>query len=764
MGAVFLAHRADDEYHKEVAIKLVKEDFVSRDMLWRFRSERQILANLDHPNIARLLDGGTTDSGAPYVVMEYVEGEPIDEYCDRNTLKNEERLAMFRKVCSAVQYAHQSLVVHRDIKPGNILVTATGEPKLLDFGIAKLLKQDQPSATVAETRVGVRLMTPEYASPEQVRGEAITTASDVYSLGVLLYELLTGQRPYKLSSQAPHEIERAICQLEPVRPSASVTGYERREATAQVGGSTAVDAGGRRRTTVEKLRRMLRGDLDNIVLMAMRKEPERRYASAEQFSEDIRRYLEGLPVIAQGERFGYRARKFVGRHTAGVTAAVAVVLLVTGLIGFYTWRLASERDRVRLEAVKATQVSGFLTGLFEVSDPSQSKGETVTARELLKKGAAKIESDLMTQPAVQATLMTTMGKVYQSIGLYDQGTSLLEKALEIRLGLYGDRNADVARSMYNLGSMLQAKGDNDRAAPLYARALEIQRASFGDSSTDVAETLNNLGEISQYKGNLDEAAGLYRESLAINRKLLGEEHREIATNLSNLATVMAAQGDLDSAIALNGKALEMRRRLLGEEHPDLPFSLNNQAVSLQQKGEYDQAEPLFREALTIRIKILGEDHPDVGRNSSNLGFLLIDKGDLPGAEPFLRRSLDILRRALPRGHSDISRPLLGLGSLHLRTGDPKGAEPLLRESVAIRRGAMPKGHWRIAEVESMLGSCLADRRQYAEAETLLIESYKILRSNRGERNRTTVRTREQIVKLYEGWGKPDKAEPYRSAL
>jgi serine/threonine-protein kinase len=696
--------------------------------------------------------------------MEYVEGEPIDGYCDRHKLPTTARLIMFRKVCSAVQYAHQNLVVHRDIKPGNILVTGAAEPKLLDFGIAKLLRHDQQLATVAETRAGIRLMTPEYASPEQIRGESITTASDVYSLGVLLYELLTGKLPYRLTSYAPHEIERAICERPPDKPSAAVTRSDQRDTSARSGPVASDEICGLRATTVDKLTRSLRGDLDNIVLMAMRKEPERRYASAEQLSEDIRRHLEGLPVIAQGEGLVYSAQKFIGRHAAGVSAAVAIVIVIAGLIAFYTWRLATERDKARLEAAKATQVAEFLTGLFEVSDPSQSKGESVTARELLDKGAARIENELTGQPVVQPTMMTVVGKVYQSIGLYGQGQPLLEKALEIRRNLYGEQNADVAKSMYNLGSLLQAKGANDRAEPLYNRALEIQRALFGVDSADLAETLNNLGEIRQYRGDLDEAAALYRQALTINRKLLGTEHREIATNLSNLATVMAAKGDLDSAISLNGEALAMRRRLLGDEHPDLPFSLNNQAVFLQQKGDYDRAEPLLREALAIRIKILGEEHPDVGKNLSNLGFLLMEKGDLAEAEPILRRSLAVLKKALPPGHSDTSRPLLGLGSLLLKKDDARGALPLLREAVAIRRGAMPNGHWRIAEAESVLGSCLADLQDYQEAETLLLESYRNLKSNRGERNKSTIRTLEEIVKLYEDWGKPDKAAIYRSSL
>ena len=372
MGAVYLASRDDDEYKKRVAIKLVKRGMDSEEVLNRFRHERQILASLDHPNIARLLDGGTTEDGLPYFVMEYIEGTPVDTYCDERRLSINERLNLFRKVCSAISYAHQNLVVHRDIKPGNILVTSNGEPKLLDFGIAKLLNPELYAQTILTTALSTRLMTPDYASPEQVRGRKITTATDIYSLGVVLYELLTGHRPYRIKSYTQEEIERIICRETIEKPSTAINRVVTGKDGAQQTAITPEIVSETREGQPEKLRKRLAGDLDNIVLMAMRKEPERRYVSAEQFSEDIRRHLEGLPVIARKDTFAYRASKFIRRNKIGVAAAAAFLILAvtaTALIINQSIRASRERD-------KAQQVSRFLVELFNVSDPGEARGNT----------------------------------------------------------------------------------------------------------------------------------------------------------------------------------------------------------------------------------------------------------------------------------------------------------------------------------------------------------------------------------------------------
>jgi serine/threonine-protein kinase len=582
MGTVFRAVRDDDQYLKQVAIKLVKPGMDTAFVLNRFRYERQILANLEHPYIARLLEGGTTEDGLPYFVMEYVEGRPITRYSAEAKLSLPQRLTLFRAVCEAVAYAHQNLVIHRDLKPSNILVTPEGVPKLLDFGIAKLLAPELLSETTERTLTAMRLMTPDYASPEQVRGEPVTTATDVYSLGVVLYELLTGRRPYQFENFSASEIERVICQTEPEKPSAVAHG------------------------AAAKLRWQLAGDLDNIVLMALRKEPERRYRSVEQFSEDIRRHLAGLPVLAREDRLGYRISKFVQRHKVGVSFAVALLVLLVAFaitMAIQATRIARERDRANQKAATAEEVTRSLVGLFEIADPSEAKGSVITTREILDKGAERIVRELHDQPEVQARLMDTIGRLYGNLGLYDKAATLLEQALEIRQRTLGQEHLEVAESLTNLGVVLKDKGDLEAAEPMLRRALAIRQKLLGEAHLAVALSLNDLGLVLRDKGKPDEAEQLHREALAMRRKLGGEEHPDVAQSLNNLALVLRDKGQGDEAEPLYRKALALRRKLFGEEHPDVAISLNNLAGLLFGRGRYDEAEQLFRDALAVRRKI-----------------------------------------------------------------------------------------------------------------------------------------------------------------
>ncbi|MEE8536601.1 MAG: serine/threonine-protein kinase, partial [Acidobacteriota bacterium] len=423
MGQVYLATRAGEVFRQYVALKVIRRGLDTEDILRRFRAEQQILATLHHANIAHLIDGGVTDDGQSYLVMEYVEGTPITTYCDGRQMTLEERVLLFRQVCEAVHHAHRNLVVHRDLKPSNILVTVEGVPKLLDFGIAKLLDPVASGMSVPTTQADGRVMTPEYASPEQVRGETITTASDVYALGVLLYELLVGRRPYHFERRTPQEIERVICKQEPEPPSAvlekAVDGQPTDGTPPPMKPDEISTARG---MTVERLRRRLNGDLDTIVLKALRKEPERRYASAQQLAEDLGRYLAGLPVLARPDTATYRAQKFVRRHRVGVAMTLIVVSLLLSfsvVSAVQSAEIRAKAEDVAQERDRAEEVIEFLVALFETPDPKVSKGNTVTARELLETGAARVEADLKEQPEVQADMMTVMSRVYRSLGLYD---------------------------------------------------------------------------------------------------------------------------------------------------------------------------------------------------------------------------------------------------------------------------------------------------------------------------------------------------------
>jgi len=757
MGNVYLAERADGQFEQKVALKLIKLGLGSEEILKRFQSERQILARLQHPNIARLLDGGLTADGRPFFTMEFVEGKPIDQYCDQRRLAVDERLELFQTVCAAVQYAHRNLVVHRDLKPSNILVTEDGAVKLLDFGIAKLLGVGDEAPSLATlTQIGQRVMTPEYASPEQVRGEPITTASDVYSLGVILYELLSGHRPYQLVNRSPAEVEKLISTTEPKKPSTVVSQHDNAAPVELI--SLA------RSTQPERLRRKLAGDLDNICLMALRKEPDRRYHSVEQLLQDVTRHLQELPVAARPSTLSYRAQKFVQRHQLGVAMTAIVVLLISGLVGFYTWRLTNERDRAQLEARKAEQVSAFLTSLFQISDPSQSKGETITARELLDRGAARVEQELTDQPEVQATMMSVIGEVYVSLGLYEEALPLFEKALDIRRDLRGQSDRESAKIMDNLGVLQRLRGEYKAAENLARQVLAIQRKLLGEEHLEVANSLNNLAEAMRVQGNYAAAETHYREALAIRHKRLGHEHRDVADTMNNLALLLYTMGDYENAERLHRESLAMRRKLLGEEHPDVSNSMNNLALVLKAKGKYAEAESLYRQALVLRQKVLGEDEPRTANTMKNLGNLLHAKGDLEGAESALRESLRLFRKRLPDEHPYVSKNLFELASLLHDRGDFSPAATLFRQALALREKTLPEDHWEIAQAKSGLGRCLMALQRYEEAEPLLLESYRHLKDKRGHQDKQTLQALDGIIKLYETWGKSESASRYRNLL
>lgn len=476
MGVVYVGVSSDEAFEKKVAVKLVKPGMDTEEIVRRFEKERRILAGLDHPNIARILDGGTTDEGLPYFVMEYVDGLPILEYCDSRKLPTSERLKLFGSVCSAVAFAHQNLVVHRDLKPSNILVDSAGVARLLDFGIAKLLAADE---NATRTITSLRPMTPWYSSPEQIRGETINTSSDVYSLGVLLYELLVGRTPYRIVGRAPSDVDRAVCEQEPERPSVAVgrreqvTTPDSRQLLLSPESLSATRDGDPKR-----LRRRLAGDVDTIVLLALRKDPRRRYASVEKLSEDIRRHLSGLPISARRDTLLYRSGKFVRRHAFGVTAAAAFALLALGA----TATMAIQRGKTERERLKAEQTSAFLLGLFKGSDPREARGATLTVREVLDRGGERIKRELAGQPEVQATLMDTIGGVYRELGLYDQARGMIEGAYQTRRRIFGVKDLRVAESLQSLGEVDLATGRYAEAEGRFREAFAAPTAPRREGS------------------------------------------------------------------------------------------------------------------------------------------------------------------------------------------------------------------------------------------------------------------------------------------
>jgi serine/threonine-protein kinase len=797
MGAVYLAERADGQFDQRVALKLVKRGMDSEQILDRFRRERQILAKLQHIHIARLLDGGIAADGQPYFAMEYVEGEPIDAYADRRRLTVEQRLALFLDVCAAVTYAHANLVVHRDLKPENILVTAGGEVRLLDFGIAKLLADDGEVATL--TQVGHHVMTPAYASPEQVRGEPVGTATDVYSLGVVLYELLAGVPPYEFAGTSLVEVARVVCDTPVERPSTRLV-----RATGEGSRTTAEVVGRARQIDARRLRKRLAGDLDVICLKAIRKEPEARYGSVEALMEDVRRHLEGRPVLARADTVGYRVRKAIARHRVAFGTAAGIVVTIASLVAFYTIRLADERDRARLEAAKASEVASFLQGLFEVSDPSESRGETITARELLDQGAARLDRGLADQPEVQASMMHVIGDVYSSLGLYEQALPLLERALARARSLYGENHEEVGRSERSLGVLRQnlgepeasvrhlrqavtifqrvhgaehpevastlgslaygveLVGDEAEAERLYRAAAEQQRQFFRPGDPRTAATFVRLGGLLRHTGRLDDAEPVLREALAAQRAAYGNVHPRVASAVRNLASLRRDQGALDEADTLYAEALSIRRRLYGNDHADVAVTLNSHGILLQRKGDHQRALAAFAEAVAILERVYqGRLHPNLSRGTYNMATELRALGRVDDAIARLHQTIQIEREVVRADDPVRAFPLVDLAAIYLTQGRGREAEPLLREAVAIRRQAADDDT-DLGQALSDLGACLTTLARYPAADSALAEGYAVLLSAEGADDERTGVARDRLIALYEAWGKPERAARVRS--
>jgi serine/threonine-protein kinase len=788
MGDVYLAERADQQYQQQVAIKLVRTGMFAGQVHSRLRMERQILARLQHPNIARLLDGGQTADGTPYIVMEYIEGEAIDIWCDRHRVGLAQRVALVRTVCGAVHYAHQNLIVHRDLKPNNILITPDGTPKLLDFGIAKLLDNRQSLHTMAVTHLDYRVMTPAHASPEQVRGDVITTASDIYVLGVLLYELLCGRRPFQLEGSRVTDMERIICEQDPVTPSAMVS------RTLHDAPELLADIANCRNLTGPRLRRELQGDLDNIVMMAMRKDASRRYASAEQLAADLERQLNGQAVMAASDSWLYRSGKFIRRHAIAVGAGILTALALTAfstVTYVQALRIARERDIAAAERERAEQVSAFLVELFELSDPSHSRGNQLTARELLDLGARRISNGLANQPMTRATLMGTIGGVYGSLGLYGDAMPLQRDALASLRRLRGPHDAEVIKATTALGVTQREQGHFDEAHRTLTQALELQTAAPGAAALDLAPIIVELGRLAEYQGQSKlartlyersvglyrqfgmqqrpemssalndlagllfqqgeyaEAARLYRTALDIDRSTLGQDHPAVATHIQSLAVTLQYQGLLAEAEPLYAQSLDLMQRVLGPQHPTTLDALANYGTFLLRTGQRDRAETTFRDVLKRDIAARGAAHAYVGHDHVNLGTALADASRAREAFEEFTAALAIYSKALPAEHGYVAAALAGIGRAQLQLADTANAERTLRQAVAMGEKQLSAESPALAQARSCLGLALLQQKHYAEARALLKQAYPILVKTRGADAPTTVDARAALEALKE---------------
>ncbi len=744
MGSVWLARRSDGRFEGQAAVKLLNVSLVGRAGEARFEREGTFLARLTHPNIARLIDAGVSSIGQPYLVLEYVEGEQIDRYCDGKALDVDGRLRLFLEVLAAVAHAHANLIVHRDIKPSNVLVATSGQVKLLDFGIAKLLEEEGGAgAATALTREGGRALTPEYAAPEQVTGGAITTATDIYSLGVLLYLLLGGRHPAEVALSSPAELVRAIVDAEPPRLSDVVVVAKGQTAEALERNAAL------RNATPEGLRRDLHGDLDTIVAKALKKNPAERYASVTALADDVRRYLADEPIRARSDTLAYRARKFARRHRSGVASAAAVVLLLTALVGFYTVRLARERDRARLEAQKAAKVSELLTGLLTGADPyaSRKDAQEVTVRGLLDAGAARVRKELAGEPEVKAEMLSVMGRTYQRLGEYDKARPLLEEALSSRRRVFGPEHEQVAESLNDLGVLLREKGDYAAAAPMLEQAVAMRRRALGREE-DVAETLVELGRVYSAQGNDHRAEPLFRESLAIRKKALGNQDHDTAASMNELALLLWHKGELSGAEELFRQCLAIFRKTRVDEHPDVSSTLNNLALVVADRHDFADAESLFRQSLAISRKTLGDKHPSVANKLNNLSYPLREQGKYDEAVSALQEALQIAVPALGNDHPQVATYEVNLARSYLMRKKAAEAEPLLLEALRIRRHAFGEGDWRVAIAKSLLGEAFTAMGRYDEAERFLLEARGTLKDGPGLEGREAKSTAERLAALY----------------
>ncbi len=786
-GSVFMAEQSQP-VHRRVALKIIKAGMDTKQVIARFEAERQALAMMDHPNIARVLDAGATETGRPYFVMELVRGEQVTAYCDGHRLSVRQRLELFCDVCHAVQHAHQKGIIHRDLKPSNVLVTvADGRPmpKVIDFGIAKATGARLTDKTLF-TEMHQLIGTPEYMSPEQaeVSGVDIDTRSDVYSLGVMLYELLAGSTPLertRLRSTPLAEIQRLIREEEPPRPSlrfatlASSTPASPRTPLKvnDSSHSSAIDIARQRQSEPSHLTRSLRGDLDWIVMKCLEKDRSRRYATANDLATDVTRHLENQPVLATPASRAYRLRKFARRNKAmiGVTGVVSIALILGTIGSTLGFMRATRAERVAVErseeslraAAKAAAVSSFLQEMLSSVDPAKSLGKEVTIRQALDEAAAKVESgSLKDQPAVEADLRSAIGTTYLALGHYPEAERHLRATLALRKNLPGDEAlAGTAADLGNLADVCNAQGKYAEQEAYMRQCLDIQRRIHHGDHPAVAGAEQGLAAALRVQGKLGEAEPHYRAALDMRRRLFGPVHEDVGQSLNSLALLAQNKGQYAEAEQLFREALDIRRKTLGDTHPIVADALNNLANLYHNQSKHAQAEPLLREALDMRIKILGPDHPGVAQSMNNLANVLFDQKDAAAAELLYRGAWDIWRKTLPPDHPDIATAGNALASTLLVRLAFSEAEPILRESLTITESRKPVDEYLRLGILSNLGDSLAGQGKFDDAEKLLLDAYQQL-TDKYPKSRRRKETIARLLWLYQQWNRPEDAAKWQA--
>lgn len=730
MGVVYRAERTDGLFQHEVAIKLIRMELANEHLVRRFEFERRTLAALHHPHIAQLHDGGTTPDGRPYLVMELVHGIPIDRYCEEHALTIEERSQLFARVCRAVHFAHQNLVVHRDLKPGNIFVDEHGAPKLLDFGIARLVDESTAEPAAGLTRTGANILTPDYASPEQLTLGPVTTAMDVYSLGVVFYELLTGRRPFHSENYSPIEWHRAVLERPPTRPSSTALWSARTPApdpSAELG-PAAIAA--RRGCTPRSLRRQLRGDLDRIVLMALRKEPERRYASAKDLADDIERHFSGHPVQARGDSVAYRTTKFVQRNRLAVGAALAVlVALVLGVVFARRGELRAQEQaqHARIEAESFQGIAEFLMDTFLTSADALDASELEQRRARIQSHAARLRRQYGDEDHLRANLLDSLGHVADRLGLDADAEALVQEALAIRARTFGEQHLEYALSLRSLGTLRYERGDLASAAELLSRALAIHRTHAAETHTDVAAVANDLAACLRGLGRLDEAAALHREALELRRSN-APDSLAVAESLNNLAGIDLDRGDLKAGVEKLDEALHIRRAILGAEHPLTLQSDSNLATTLWRVGDRARAHALLAEAEAGLRALRVDGEEALARVLVNRAGMWIAEDDYAAAEPLLAEALALQERRLGSAHPSLASTLARQASVEHALKHDDAARASWERALALRRA--PGGSPRyLGQALYEYGVFLWETRSRDEARAAFREAIDVFRAS-----------------------------------
>ncbi|HKF26546.1 MAG TPA: serine/threonine-protein kinase [Candidatus Acidoferrum sp.] len=785
MGIVYLTERED--LGSLVAIKILRDAWLSPARRERFRFEQRTLAQLNHPNIARLYDADTSPDGTPFFAMEYVEGVPLTKYCARHRSDITERLKLFREVCQAVVYAHQHAVIHRDLKPSNILVKEDGTVRLLDFGIAK--QMEVLGGSVEQTMTGLRLMTPAYASPEQIRGEQVGIQTDVYSLGVVLYELLSGQLPFDLSTRTPAQAEKILTEQEPERPSSTASRWVYKPESTEAGPAEASKSEW--------------SDLDVLCLTAMHKDPGRRYASAEALLRDVDHYLKGEPLEARPDGARYRLRKFVTRNRRAVTGAAAAVLLLAVMATFFTIRLAIARNAALAQAARTQRIQKFMTNLFQGGDEAAGPADSLRVVTLLDRGVQEAHS-LNAEPAVQAELYETLGGIYVKLGKLDQANALLESALDVHKAHFGADSPEVAETLVAIGQLRSDQAKLEEAEKLTRQGLEMarrhlaatnpavvkamvaygrvlgQRGAYdrsiqvlndavkidqapGRPAADLVNSLSALAETNYSAGHYPVADSLYRRVLEMHRKMYGDRHPSVAEDLGNIAAIQQDLGFYSEAEKFDRQALEISRVYYGNEHPKTAIYLTMLGRALEFENKFDESDAALYQALAIQERVYGPVHGSVAETLNELASNKSMRNDMDGAIVIFRRVVEIYRSIYGDHHYFVAIALANVASQYMDKKDYVGAEPIFRDVIRRLTEVLPPDNVNTGIARIKLGRVLLRQNRYMEAEEETHGGFDILSKQMDPTVSWLRSARKDLVAEYTGMNQPEQAAKFKEA-